>query len=78
MKLDHQQVIGLIKALEIKEIVESEKKEIDNLKVKNNILLETGEGGEEEEEEEEEDKNDENNEENDEKKLNNYSNNTKS
>ena len=27
MKLDHQQVIGLIKALEIKEIVESEKKE---------------------------------------------------
>ena len=53
-------------------------KEIDNLKVKNNILLETGEGGEEEEEEEEEDKNDENNEENDEKKLNNYSNNTKS
>ena len=27
MKLDHQQVIGLIKALETKEIVESEKKE---------------------------------------------------
>ena len=31
LKLEHQQVIGLIKALEIKEIVESEKKEINEI-----------------------------------------------